>query len=209
MKHIAASHVFRVLAASLLLLLVANACTPTQSVSITQHSRIADIATAGTTVAIADRGDSLREADFDKVLAERLSAAGFRVVGISDSPRFIATLKAEVREGIDKEHVVRTPEFITRRRTITLNDGRQIQDIERIHVGDRVERYRFTLWPASVELTLLDTSTGKPVFEGDVNTQGSCGAMTALIGPLLDALFKNLHKDSGTVERDYVEVPTC
>lgn len=208
MKHIAASHVLRVLAASLLLLAV-TACTPTQSVSITQHSRIGDIATIGTTVVIANRGDSLEEEDFNKVLAERLSAAGFRVVDQSDNPRFIATLKAEVQEGIDKEHVVRTPEFITRRRTITLNDGRQVQDIERIRIGDRVERYRFTLWPATVELTLLDTSTGKPVFEGDVNTQGSCGAMTALIGPLLDALFRNLRKDSGTVERDYVEVPTC
>lgn len=208
MKHFAASHALRVLTASLLML-VAAACTPTQSVSITQHSRIADIATIGATVAITNRGDSLKEADFDKVLAERLSTAGFRVVNQSDNPRFIASLKAEIQEGIDKEHIVRTPEFITRRRTITLNDGRQVQDIERIHIGDRVERYRFTLWPASVELTLLDTSTGKPVFEGDVKTQGSCGVMTALIGPMLDALFKNLRKDSGTVERDYVEVPTC
>ncbi len=191
------------------LLLIAAACTPTQSVSITQHSRIADIATVGTTVAVARNGDGLAEADYNKALAQRLTAAGFRVVEASADPRFIATLTAQVQEGVDHEHVVRFPEYITRRRLITLNDGRQVQDIERIYIGDREERHRFTLWPASVALTLVDTETGQPVFEGDVTTEGSCGAMAALIGPLLDALFRNLRKDSGTVERAYVEVPTC
>ncbi|MDF1720675.1 MAG: hypothetical protein P1U65_08370 [Minwuia sp.] len=195
--------------AALLLLLVAAACTPVQPVSVTQHSRIADVASAGTAVAIARQGDSLQEADFNKALAQRLTSAGFTVVEGASDARLIATLKAGVAEGIDKEQVYRYPEYITRSRLITLNDGRQVRDIERIYMGDRVERHRYTIWPATVALTLTDTTTGKPVFEGEVATQGSCGAMAALIGPMLDALFKNLRSESGTVERSYVEVPTC
>ncbi len=208
MKHASIRHFLLVLA-TLPLFLLAAACTPTQSVSITHHSRIDEIATIGATVAIARQGDSLAEADFNKALAQRLVKAGFRVVDESDAPRFTATLKAEVQEGIDHEHVVLFPEYITRRRLVTLRDGRQVQDIERIYIGDREERHRFTTWPATVALTLVENADGRPVFEGDVKTEGSCGAMASLIGPMLDALFRNLRNDSNEVDRAYVEVPTC
>lgn len=199
----------RTLASLVLLVILTVACTPTQPVSVTQHNRINSLAVAGSTVAIASADESLRTADFDKALAQRLRAAGFSVVDDASTARFVAGMTTEVQEGVEHEHVVRTPEFLVRRRLVTLQNGDQVVETERIYRGDRVDRFRYTLWPAIVSLTLTERETGKPAFEGEVTTQGSCGQMAALIGPMLDALFKNLHNESGTVSSSYVEVPTC
>lgn len=199
----------RTLSLLVLLALFAVACTPTQPVSVTQHNRIDSIAVTGSTVAIAHGDDSLRTADFDLALAQRLRTAGFSVIDDTASARFIAAMQTEVKEGIDREHVVRTPEYFVRRRLVTLQSGQQVLETERIYLGDRVDRYAYTLWPAVVKLTLTERETGSPVFEGEVTTQGSCGQMTALVGPMLDALFQNLRKESGTISSSYVEVPTC
>ncbi|MDF1730939.1 MAG: hypothetical protein P1U49_05505 [Minwuia sp.] len=192
-----------------LLALFTVACTPTQPVSVTQHNRISSLAVAGSTVAIASSDESLRTADFEKALAQRLRSAGFSIVDDVAMARFVASMTAEVQEGIDREHVVRTPEYLVRRRLVTLQNGDQVVETERIYRGDRVDRFPYTLWPAIVSLTLTERETGKPVFEGEVSTQGSCGQMAALIGPMLDALFRNLRNESGTVSSSYVEVPTC
>ena len=199
----------RTLASLVLLAILTVACTPTQPVSVTQHNRINSLAVAGSTVAIASSDPSLRTADFNRILAQRLRTAGFSVTDDASTARFIASMTAEVQEGIEREHVVRTPEYFVRRRLVTLQNGDQFVDRERIYLGDRVDRFRYTLWPAIVSLTLTERETGNPVFEGEVTTQGSCGQMVALIGPMLDALFRNLHNESGTVSSSYVEVPTC
>lgn len=192
-----------------LLAILTVACTPTQPVSVTQHNRIDSLAVAGSTVVIDSKNDSLRTADFDKALAQRLRTAGFSITDEAGTARFVASMTAEVREGVEHEHVVRTPEYLLRRRLVTLQNGDQVVETERIYRGDRVDRFRYTLWPAVVSLTLTERETGKPAFEGEVTTQGSCGKMVALIGPMLDALFRNLRNESGTVSSSYVEVPTC
>ena len=199
----------RTLASLVLLAILTVACTPTQPVSVTQHNRIDSLAVAGSTVAIASGDESLRTADFDKALAQRLRTAGFSVTDDASTARFIASMTAEVQEGVEREHVIRTPEYFVRRRLVTLQNGDQVVDTERIYLGDRIDRFPYTLWPAIVRLTLTERQTGKPAFEGEVTTQGSCGQMVALIGPMLDALFRNLHNESGTVSSSYVEVPTC
>ncbi len=199
----------RTLASLVLLAILTVACTPTQPVSVTQHNRINSFAVAGSTVAIESHDDSLRSADFDKALAQRLRTAGFSVVDDTSAARFVARLATDVQEGVEKEHVVRTPEYFVRRRLVTLQNGNQVVDTERIYLGDRVDRFRYTLWPAVVSLTITERETGKPAFEGEVTTQGSCGQMAALVGPMLDALFRNLRNESGTVSSSYVEVPTC
>lgn len=197
------------LASLMLLAILTVACTPTQPVSVTQHNRIDSLAVTGSTVVIDSSDDSLRTADFDKALAQRLRNAGFSITDDAATARFVASMTAEVQEGVEHEHVVRTPEFLVRRRLVTLQNGNQVVETERIYRGDRVDRFRYTLWPAIVSLTLTERETGKPAFEGEVTTQGSCGKMVALIGPMLDALFRNLRNESGTVSSSYVEVPTC
>lgn len=199
----------RMLASLMLLAILTVACTPTQPVSVTQHNRINSLAVAGSTVVIDSRDDSLRTADFDKALAQRLRTAGFSIVDDAAAARFVASMTAQVQDGVEREHVVRTPEFLVRRRLVTLQNGDQVVETERIYRGDRIDRFPYTLWPASVSLTLTERETGKPAFEGEVTTQGSCGQMAALIGPMLDALFRNLRNESGTVSSSYVEVPTC
>lgn len=197
------------LASLTLLAILTVACTPTQPVSVTQHNRIDSLAVAGSTVVIDSKDDSLRTADFDKALAQRLRNAGFSITDDAATARFVASMTAEVQEGVEREHVVRTPEFLVRRRLVTLQNGDQVVETERIYRGDRVDRFPYTLWPAIVSMTLTERETGKPAFEGEVTTQGSCGQMAALIGPMLDALFRNLRNESGTVSSSYVEVPTC
>lgn len=197
------------LASLTLLAILTVACTPTQPVSVTQHNRINSLAVAGSTVVIDSKDDSLRTADFDKALAQRLRNAGFSITDDAATARFVASMTAEVQEGVEREHVVRTPEFLVRRRLVTLQNGDQVVETERIYRGDRVDRFPYTLWPAIVSMTLTERETGKPAFEGEVTTQGSCGQMAALIGPMLDALFRNLRNESGTVSSSYVEVPTC
>lgn len=197
------------LASLTLLAILTVACTPTQPVSVTQHNRINSLAVAGSTVVIDSKDDSLRTADFDKALAQRLRTAGFSITDDAATARFVASMTAEVQEGVEREHVVRTPEFLVRRRLVTLQNGDQVVETERIYRGDRVDRFPYTLWPAIVSMTLTERETGKPAFEGEVTTQGSCGQMAALIGPMLDALFRNLRNESGTVSSSYVEVPTC
>ncbi len=197
------------LASLTLLAILTAACTPTQPVSVTQHNRINSLAVAGSTVVIDSKDDSLRTADFDKALAQRLRNAGFSITNDAATARFVASMTAEVQEGVEREHVVRTPEFLVRRRLVTLQNGDQVVETERIYRGDRVDRFPYTLWPAIVSMTLTERETGKPAFEGEVTTQGSCGQMAALIGPMLDALFRNLRNESGTVSSSYVEVPTC
>ncbi len=199
----------RMLASLTLLAILTVACTPTQPVSVTQHNRINSLAVAGSTVVIDSKDDSLRTADFDKALAQRLRNAGFSITDDAATARFVASMTAEVQEGVEREHVVRTPEFLVRRRLVTLQNGDQVVETERIYRGDRVDRFPYTLWPAIVSMTLTERETGKPAFEGEVTTQGSCGQMAALIGPMLDALFRNLRNESGTVSSSYVEVPTC
>ncbi|GJL88725.1 MAG: hypothetical protein DHS20C03_24340 [Minwuia thermotolerans] len=199
----------RMLASLTLLAILTVACTPTQPVSVTQHNRIDSLAVAGSTVVIDSKDDSLRTADFDKALAQRLRNAGFSITDDAATARFVASMTAEVQEGVEREHVVRTPEFLVRRRLVTLQNGDQVVETERIYRGDRVDRFPYTLWPAIVSMTLTERETGKPAFEGEVTTQGSCGQMAALIGPMLDALFRNLRNESGTVSSSYVEVPTC
>lgn len=199
----------RMLASLTLLAILTVACTPTQPVSVTQHNRINSLAVAGSTVVIDSKDDSLRTADFDKALAQRLRTAGFSITDDAATARFVASMTAEVQEGVEREHVVRTPEFLVRRRLVTLQNGDQVVETERIYRGDRVDRFPYTLWPAIVSMTLTERETGKPAFEGEVTTQGSCGQMAALIGPMLDALFRNLRNESGTVSSSYVEVPTC
>lgn len=199
----------RTLPLLVLLSLFTWACTPTQPVSVTQHNRIDSVAVTGSTVAIAHGDDSLRTADFDRALAQRLRSAGFVVVADTGSARFIAAMQAEMQEGIDREHVVRTPEYFVRRRLVTLQNGQQVVETERIFLGDRIDRFPYTLWPAVLKLTLTERETGAPVFEGEVTTRGTCGQMAALVGPMLDALFQNLRGESGTVASSYVEVPTC
>ena len=197
------------LASLTLLAILTVACTPTQPVSVTQHNRINSLAVAGSTVVIDSKDDSLRTADFDKALAQRLRNAGFSITDDAATARFVASMTAEVQEGVEREHVVRTPEFLVRRRLVTLQNGDQVVETERIYRGDRVDRFPYTLWPAIVSMTLTERETGKPAFKGEVTTQGSCGQMAALIGPMLDALFRNLRNESGTVSSSYVEVPTC
>lgn len=197
------------LASLTLLAILTVACTPTQPVSVTQHNRINSLAVAGSTVVIDSKDDSLRTADFDKALAQRLRNAGFSITDDAATARFVASMTAEVQEGVEREHVVRTPEFLVRRRLVTLQNGDQVVETERIYRGDRVDRFPYTLWPAIVSMTLTERETGKPAFEGEVTTQGSCGQLAALIGPMLDALFRNLRNESGTVSSSYVEVPTC
>jgi|GEM_PF-4551855 len=199
----------RTLASLMLLAILTVACTPTQPVSVTQHNRINSLAVAGSTVAIVGNDESLRTADFEKALAQRLRTAGFSITDDASTARFVASMTAEVQEGIEREYVVRTPEYLVRRRLVTLQNGDQVVETERIYRGDRVDRFPYTLWPAIVSLTLMERETGKPAFEGEVTTQGSCGKMVALIGPMLDALFRNLRNESGTVSSSYVEVPTC
>ena len=200
---------FRLWAVPGLLALFVAACTPIQPVSVTQHNRISGLAIAGSTVAIRSTDDSLESADFGKVLALRLRSAGFTVVDDAATARFTASMNAEVMEGIRHEYVVRTPEYVSRRRLVTLRGGQQVFETERIFRGETVDRYPYTVWPAKVELTLTERETGKPVFEGKVTTEGPCGQLVSLIGPMLDAMFQNLRAESGTVSSSYVEVPTC
>lgn len=199
--------------AAILALLLA-ACTPTQPVEITQHRQFQSPYPPGTTVAIApaegDGAGSLAEARFRAVLAARLQKAGYAVVDDPAVARLVAMLATSVGEPEVQVHETRTPEYANFRRRVRLQDGSTAVVDDSVFLGYRTERFSYNIYPARVQLALLDQQAGgERVFEGDVRTRGGCSRMEALIAPLLDAMFAQAPGPDGKVIRDSVEVPDC
>lgn len=194
------------------LLALAAACTPRQPVTVTETSSGLPGAEPGQTIAIVQSANADGPStDYSAQLAERFVAAGY-TVGPPDDADLFATLNYDVGPSRVETVEYEIPEYETVERVERVN-GKVVTFYEDELIGYTTERYEDTVYPAYIEVRLHrsrpDGDGGKPVYEGRVHTEGTCGKMDFLIGPMLDALFENAPRSGETVHEHRIKVKGC
>ena len=189
------------------------ACTPTQPVEVSEKTSASPNAPlAGQTIAVVQSGNASGPSkDFSAELAQRLTAAGYRIAP-PDAVTLFATLNYDVGDPETRVSEIDVPIYETVERFEVLN-GRNVIIYEDEFAGYRTERYEETVYQAVAEVRIHrgrpEGDGSEPVYEGRVHTEGPCGRIEALIGPLLDALFEDMSASGETIHRHSIRVEGC
>lgn len=204
-------HFARHLAAAGLVALAA-ACTPSQQVTVTGSNTAPPAPSAMESVAVVPPENAVgAPKDYNAQLGGRLRAAGYRLAPRTSATLF-ATLSHDVGEPRTEVVEFEVPEYRTEERFERIN-GQLVTFYEEVLYGYRTETYRETVYPAHVEVRIDRADPGaappRTVYRGRARTEGRCGDMDHLIGPLLDALFADLSHSGETVHEHRVKVEDC
>lgn len=194
------------------ILSLAAGCTPSQQVTVTESATAPAVSTGPESVAVvrSQNADAPPEA-YSAQLESKLAAAGYRVV-----PRASATLFVTLDYGVGEPRTdvveIEIPEYRTEERFERLN-GQLVTFYEDVFYGYRTETHRETVYPAFIEVRIHRAVSGggapEAVYQGRVRTEGRCGDMDHLIGPLLDALFDDPSRRGDRVHEHRVKVEGC
>ncbi len=191
---------------------LAAACTPSQQVTVTGSNAAAPAPSAVESVAVvpSENADGTSK-DYSAQLESRLRAAGYRLAPRTEATLF-ATLDHDVGEPRTEIVEFEVPEYRTEERIERVN-GQFVTFYEDVLYGYRTETYEETVYPAHVEVSIYRAGSGaappETVYRGRARTEGRCGDMDHLIGPLLDALFADLSRSGDTVHEHRVKVEDC
>ncbi|PJK29057.1 hypothetical protein [Minwuia thermotolerans] len=196
------------------LVALAAACTPSQQVTVTGSNAAALTPSAVESVAVvpSENADGASK-DYSAQLESRLRAAGYRLAPRTEATLF-ATLDHDVGEPRTEIVEFEVPEYRTEERIERVN-GQFVTFYEDVLYGYRIETYEETAYPAHVEVSIYRAGSGAAppeiVYRGRARTEGRCGDMDHLIGPLLGALFEDLDlsRSGDTVHEHRVKVEDC